>query len=152
MNIEILVDGEAALKLEINETLLKRFLQVHPSNTDAAKVAQSTSLTKAQAEELLSRIDTKSVLFLKQIAANNGSITWSEMMSIFNIDEWRSFSSAHGKGITRALRHILNDKGARLIWWKDEEWEDKEVEDLCRVYVDGEALQALRDATGVGSE
>ena len=45
------------------------------------------------------------------------------MKTIFETgkDDWSAYSAGYGKGITRALRHILDTKSARLIWWRDEE-------------------------------
>jgi hypothetical protein len=157
MNLELKIDDATVVKMELNEGFLSQLLQLKPS-VNAGVVTKSAPLTKAQAEELLSRIDGKSVLFLKQIAANNGSITWGEMKGIFGIEDWSTFTSGHGKGITRALRHILDDKSARLIWWVDKEWADNEgnylepnEEDRCKVYLDGVALQALREMSGVSA-
>jgi hypothetical protein len=153
MNLELQVDGEAVIKIELNATLLTQILQMKSPMPSAETIAKSAALTKVQVEELLSRIDAKSVHFLKAIAANNGSITWGEMRKIFGIadvKDWATYSSGHGKGITRALRNILNDKSARLIWWDDEEWEiPVSQQDSCNVYVDGAALQALREVSGL---
>jgi hypothetical protein len=155
MNFELRIDGKAVVNMELNHGLISGLLQLKPSTAGAETISQSASLTNAQAEELLSRIDGKSVQFLKQIAANNGSITWGEMKTIFSIGDWATFASGHGKGITRALRHMLDDKSARLFWWIDKDWVDDEgnnlapsEEDRCKVYVDGTALRALREISG----
>jgi hypothetical protein len=74
------------------------------------------------------------------------------MRNIFDIkekDDTTSFTARYGKGITRSLRNVLNNKSARLIWWNDEDWpEESEEWDRCKVYIDGPALQALHDAIG----
>jgi hypothetical protein len=109
-------------------------------------------MSKAQAQVLLSRVDEKSQHFLKQLAANDGAITWGEMRKIFGIveeDDWASFSAGYGKGITRALRNILQDKSARLVWRHDEDWNESQESDPCEVYIDGPALQALHEAASL---
>jgi hypothetical protein len=159
MNIELKVGGNVVVKVELDSAVISKLLQLNPYVIGSENIPRSTPFTKAQAEELLSRIDAKSAVFLRQIAANNGTITWGKMREIFGIaksdDDWTTFASGYGKGITRALRHILNDKSARLFWWsdEDEEWkcDDDGVEkwnsDAGLVHVDGRALQALREAT-----
>ena len=113
---------------------------------------RSTAMTKGQAEELLTKIDPRSARFLRKIAANNGKMTWEEMRSIFGIrgrTDWASYSGSYGRGITRAFRHLLKDRSASLVWWIDEDWENEPWgSDLVAVYVDGPALQALREASG----
>jgi hypothetical protein len=149
---EYIVGGRQRADLNLSTALAPKSLR----SLDAAIIAQtgsrSTPMSKGQAQELLSRIDPKSVELLTQIAANDGEITWGEIRSIFDIKEigdTTSFTARYGKGITRSLRNLLNDKSARLIWWNDEDWsEESEEWDQCKVYVDGSALQALRDAIG----
>lgn len=158
MNITLAVDGQVVININLDTALIPKLLPSFGGAITAHHhhMSKSTPVSKAQMEELLSRIDTKSVQFLKQLAANNGSITWGEMRSIFGIDttdDWTSFSAGYGKGITRALRNILQDKSARLIWWLDEEW-DEEAEDWdpYHVYIDGPALQTLRQAVGITTD
>jgi hypothetical protein len=142
-----------AASTSMGTTLIPKLLRSASAETEGLPVSKSTSMTKMQAEELLSRIDAKSAHFLRQLAANSGSITWGEMRDVFGIedeDDWSAFSAAFGKGVTRALRHILQDKSARLMWWNDDDWaeaEEKGTLDHFKVYVDGPALNALREAT-----
>jgi hypothetical protein len=101
--------------------------------------------------DLLSRIDQKSVHFLRAIAADpNGSISWQEMRKIFGLSktDWSGYSRSYGKGITRAFRHALGGhKSAKLIWWDDAAWDTHEWDDpACKVFIDGGALAALRAA------
>jgi hypothetical protein len=154
MNITLSVDGQVAIDMNVNTALIPKLLQSFGGAILAQAVPKSTPISKAQAQELLSRIDEKSVRFLKQLAANDGTISWGEMRKIFGIEkeeDWSSFSAGYGKGITRAVRHILADKSARLVWWIDEDWDQSEESDPCEVYVDGPALQALRDAAGIAN-
>jgi hypothetical protein len=46
---------------------------------------------------------------------------------------------------------LLSRRGVEsVVWWDDDEWpEPAEEWGPCEVYVDGPALQALREATGV---
>jgi hypothetical protein len=152
VNITISIDGEVAVKMDVNPSALAKLIQ-GVSLKAVTSGAKSTKATKDQMTELLSRIDPKSAYFLKQIAASDdGSITWGQMRAIFGIkneDDWNAYSNSYGKGITRAFRHILNDKSARLIWWDQHGWDEEEEWDVNTVYIDGEALQALRQATGV---
>lgn len=152
MNLELRVDGESFIKVDVNANVFSQLIKIlkSPIVTSAATIAKSAPLTVAQVDELFSRIDAKSVHFLKRLAANGGSITWGEMKEIFGISEWNTYSSGYGKGITRALRHILDDKSARLVWWIDAEWDELEEweQDPCKVYVDGAALHAIREVSG----
>jgi hypothetical protein len=148
MNIELRIDGRTVVNGSIDTAVLQSLLasvQATPS-----VVAQSTTMTAEQAEDLLASIDAKSAHFLKQIAANNGVIEWEDVKAIFGIsggddDGWGIYAGGFGKGITRAVRRIVDDKAARLIWWRDTEWN----KDVKRLYVDGPALEALRRAASV---
>ena len=151
MDFEIKIDGHVAVKAEINPSLFRSFLS---GTAPPFGVPKSAPLTAAQVEDLLSRIDTKSVQFLKQIAANNGRITWGDARTIFGIEDptdWSAFSASYGKGITRAVRNILGDRSARLVWWDDHDktWESTESKDPALLFVDGPALQALQQLNGV---
>lgn len=151
MNIILTVDNQVIIDMNLDTSLLPRLLQGCGGASVTQTVSKSTPMSKTQAQDLLSRIDEKSVIFLKQIAANNGTIAWGEMRKIFGIDDKEdttSFTARYGKGITRALRNLLNNKSARLVWWNDEDWDWESKEpDTFEVYVDGPALQALREAT-----
>ncbi len=153
MNLELRVNGEAVVKMEINATLLSQILQLKVSPAAAAEPAKSSPLTEAQAEELLSLVDEKCVEFLKRIAANQGVLTWGETKALFNIKDWDAFTAGPGKTLARAVRHILHDKSARLIWRIEHEWEglEKGEDEVCMLHVDGAALQALREAAGLGA-
>lgn len=149
MDFEIRIDGKVAVKLELNPSLIQGLLR---GTAIPHEVPKSSPVTPTQAEELLSRIDARSARFLKQIAVNNGGITWGEARAILGIDDpgdWAAFSAAYGKGITRALRHILGDKSARLVWWIDEDEQWASDQDSFRLYVDGPALRSLREVSGV---
>jgi len=146
MDLEFKINGETAVKATVNLAVLLRAM-----SADAAvesTISRSTSLNSRQAEELLRRVAPKSALFLKRIAENNGHISWKEMKQIFEITAWTEFSGSFGKGITRAIRHMLSDQSASLFYWNDEDdWENDP--DNQRVFIDGGALQALREATGL---
>jgi hypothetical protein len=143
---------EAKISILLKQELPDKQDNAPLSGVVSSAVAQSTTMTTAQVADLLSRIDPKSVHFLKQLAANNGAITWGDTRTIFGIadnDDWSSFSAGYGKGITRAMRHMLGDKSARLVWWKHtkQQWDDDPDSVVLRV--DGPTLHALRQATGV---
>jgi hypothetical protein len=149
MNFQVLLEGKSVVKVDVDLPVLVQMLRdaIH-----SEKRAQSTPATQKQMEELLSRIDQRSVQFLKEIASSDhGSITWRQMRSIFGIknpDDWSAYSGSFGKGITRAYRHILDDKTAKLVWWIDNDWKEVDWDDdMCSVFVDGQALTALRSAT-----
>jgi hypothetical protein len=151
MNLVLSVDGQVVIDMNVNTALVPKLFQTLGGELVAHSIPKSTTVSKVQMQALLSRIDLKSVHFLKQLAANNGSITWGEMRAIFGIEkkkDWSAFSAGYGKGITRALRHILQDKSARLVWWVDEDWDDEVDWDSCLVHIDGPALQALRATVG----
>jgi len=150
MNVEILVEGQSLVKIDLNLSVLMRVFREATGN-DGISNAKSTPGTEMQLRELLSRIDQRSVQFLKALAASeSGSITWTKMRGIFGIEEesdWVAYSGSFGKGITRAYRNIMGDKTAKLVWWIDSEWEDQDWDsENCSVYVDGPALVALRAA------
>jgi len=153
MNLELLVNGEAVVKMEINTTLLSQLLQLKVSPAGAAELAKSSPLTKAQAEALLSQVDKKCAEFLKRVAAGQGVLTWGETKALFNVKDWDAFTSGPGKTLARAARHVLHDKSARLVWRIEHEWEglEKGEDEVCMLHVDGAALQALREATGSGA-
>ena len=161
LNLELRLNNEAVAKLEINSSLISRLFQavVSPTAETAEPVAPATHakhaplsspLTKAQAEELLAQVDKTSAEFLKRIAANHGALTWGETKALFDLKDWEGFSSGPGRTILRAVRHIAHDKAARLIWRIEHEWEglEKGEDEVCRLHIDGVALQALREATG----
>jgi len=150
MHVDIFMEGTPVVKAEVNLAILLKLLS--GVALPPPMVAQSTQATTAQMADLLSRVDPKSVHFLRAIAANpNGSITFSEMRRIFGLkkDDWAGYSRSYGKGITRAFRHVLGGhKSAKLVWWDDAEWEaGADYDDpRCKVCIDGAALTALRGA------
>jgi hypothetical protein len=152
MNLELRVNGEAVVKMEIDAGLLARLLQVKASVV-GDEPAKSSPLTKAQAEDLLAQLDSKSVEFLKRLAAAHGALTWGETKALFKLKTWDDFASGPGKALARAVRHASDDKSARLVWRVEHEWEglEKGEDEVCMLRVDGAALQALREATGVGA-
>lgn len=152
MNLELRVNGEAVVKMEIDAGLLARLLQLKASVV-AGETAKSSPLTKAQAEELLAQLDSKSVEFLKRLAAAHGGLTWGETKALFKLKTWDDFVSGPGKALARAARHASGDKSARLVWRVEHEWEglEKGEDEVCMLRVDGAALQALREATGFGA-
>jgi hypothetical protein len=153
ISLELLVNGEAVVKMEINANLLSQIFQLNVSPAGAAEPAKSSPLTKAQAETLLSQVDEKCADFLKRVAANQGVLTWGETKALFHIKDWDAFASGPGKTLARAVRHVLHDKSARLVWRTEHEWEglEKGEDEVCMLHVDGAALQALREATGSGA-
>jgi hypothetical protein len=174
VNLEIIIDGKPLLKAEIDFSLFRNLLHgtpvpfEMPKSTPAStpmspaavpfEVPKSTPMSPAEITDLLSRIDPKSVTFLKQIGANNGTITWAATRVILGIEDpenWKAYSGGLGKGITRAMRKILGDESARLVWWDDNDprWESSpEDKDQALLYVDGPALKSLQQVKGVAAE
>jgi len=151
-NIVLTVDGQIAIDADINLPLIIKLLRGASVAALIQRVPKSTPISTDQARELLARVDEKSAHFLKQLAANGGEMTWGEMRKLFGIgdvQETSAFTNRYGKGITRALRHLLGDKSARLVWWDDFEWvwDDLDKVDGYKVYMDGPALRALQEAT-----
>ena len=153
MRFEINADGQTLVKIELEVSRITQLLKSGALHVQVNAVPQSTPMTKAQAEQLLSKVDPKSARFLRQVAVNKGTISWDDMRAIFGIEDvedWNAYALSYGKGITRAFRHLLQNKAARLVWWIDEDWEKEPWgSDLVAVYIDGPALQALREATGL---
>lgn len=150
MTLEMLLDGRSVVKVDLNLPIL---LQALESSVRKEANARSTPATEAQMRELLSRIDPRSAEYLKAIARNaDGTMTWKDMRPIFGIEkaeDWAAYSGSFGKGITRAYRKILGDQTAKLVWWNDADWQDVDWDDeMCAVFVDGPALEALRAAVG----
>lgn len=146
MNVEMLIDGQSVVKVDLNLPLLLRQLVLAAR---AQAEARSTPASEAQMRDLLSRIDQRSADFLKAVARNpDGSLHWKEMRVIFGIakeDDWAAYSGSFGKGITRAYRRIVGNNTAKLVWWNDADWEDADWDDdMCAVFIDGPALNALR--------
>ena len=109
---------------------------------------QSSPLSKTQAEALLGQLDKTSAEFLKRIAANHGALTWGETKTLFDLKDYEGFSSGPGRTILRTVRHIAQNKAARLIWRIEHEWEglEKGEDEVCRLHIDGGALEALQEA------
>lgn len=150
MMLEMLLDGHSVVKVDLNLPMLFQALQ---TSVRKEANARSTPATEAQMRDLLSRIDPRSAEYLKAIARNaDGTMTWKDMRPIFGIEkaeDWPAYSGSFGKGITRAYRKILGDPTAKLVWWNDADWEDVDWDDeMCAVFVDGPALDALRAAAG----
>ena len=146
MHLELRMNGEVVAKMEVNPNLMSQLLCM-----DAKSIIKSTPMSKAQAQLLIARLDEKSAEFLRRIASNDGWITWGEMKQHFGVKEWGAFRSGPGNRITRALRDILDDKSARLVWREEHEWEGLEdgEDEVCKAHVDGAALVALREAAGL---
>jgi hypothetical protein len=146
MNLEIKLDGKSVVNLEIDVHSLMLIAKTLTQEPPPLSESRSTPLSVTQARELLANIDPKSKAFLLKLAKQGGKLTWGEMRKIFELDDdagWSSYTRAWGKGITKAVRYILKDKQARLIWSVDEEWED-DCDPLGPVYVDGVALESLK--------
>jgi hypothetical protein len=152
VNLEIRLDGETLAKLEIDVTQLSRLL---PSTTHVPMARPSgplsSPMTKAQAQQLLSRVDTTCAEFLERLAAQRGMLTWGETKALFEVRNWEAFATGPGKQIAREVRHVLQDKSARLVWRIDQAWEELETggDEAIRLHIDGPALTALREATGL---
>ena len=152
VNLELRLDGETVAKLEIDATQLSRLL---PSTmhvpTPHPSAPLSSPMTKAQAQQLLSRVDTNCAEFLERLAADCGTLTWGETKTLFEVRNWEAFATGPGKQIAREVRHVLQDKSARLVWRIDHEWErDKGADEAFQLHIDGPALTALREAIGLG--
>ena len=109
-------------------------------------------MTKAQAQQLLSRVDTNCAEFLERLAADRGMLTWGETKALFEVRNWEAFATGPGKRIAREVRHVLHNQSARLVWRIDHEWEerDKGGDEAFQLHIDGPALTALREAIGLG--
>lgn len=140
--IVLQVGGVTVFDGNIHLSDLLKVITTQPETVKSA-IYKSTALSEEQMRQLMTKVDQKTVLFLKRIASNDGSITFGEMCQIFDIKEWSGFSSRFGKGLTKALRHMTGDATASLVWWVDDEWGIDDDPD-GEVYIDGPALQALK--------
>ena len=150
MQIQVIVDGQTVLDAALD---LDKLLGHGSGDSIVAQIVagrtvpKSTPISKEQAQELLSRLDPKTVTFLKQLAINGGKMTWSQMRTLFKIPQQgdtKAFTAHYGKGLTRSLRNITGDPSANLIFWDDDEWVDENKFDALYVYCDGPALAALQ--------
>jgi len=144
MQFELKIDGHPMASLDVDVAAVKAVL-AHLAFVPATNSARSTPMTPAQVRELLSRVDPKSVAFLTALAKSSGELRWPQMQEIFEIDAWNDYSRRFGKGITRALRFVLGDDNAKLVWWDEADWPDDEEWSQSKVYVDGQALQSLQE-------
>jgi hypothetical protein len=147
MELELRIDGQTVIKADVTPDLLNLIRGTAPHR----EVARSTPLTVPQVQELLSRIDARSVAFLKQLAANDGIMTWGDARPLFGItnhDDWSGYAQSFGRGITRAVRNVTGDSNARLVWWddRDKRWGGPDM-DAALLFIDGPALEALRQVT-----
>jgi len=144
MNIELRLDGEVVVRMDVNAGLLAQLVAMNSE----AKNIRSTPLTTSQAERLLATLSKKNADFLRIIAANDGWITWGEAKQLHEVRDWPAFKAGGWKEITQAMRDILNDKSASLLWRNEREWEglDEGENEICKIRVDGAALIALREA------
>jgi hypothetical protein len=150
MNLEIKLDGQTLVNIDINTQLAARAgREFRAPLPEATHSWRSTPMTVPQARELLSKIDPKSKVFLLELARKDGTLSWRDMRAIYELDaeaEWSVYSRGWGKGITRALRFIMKDNSAKLVWWNDDQWDELEEDDVDRglVHIDGPALAALQ--------
>lgn len=141
MRIELSIDGTSVVKIDIDrDELISRLFD--PSERQTRQAVFSTPITTVQARDLISRLNPKTVMFLRELAKAGGSISWANIQAIFGVTEWKEFSNSYNRGITRALRNITKDSGAWLVNWNDKEW----AEGNERVFIEGPALEALREA------
>ena len=144
MNFEIFADGKSVVKADVDVSTIFRLVAGMAAENPVA--ARSTPATAEQMAAVMDSIDPRSAQFLRELALDaSGSIRWRRMTQIFGIERWPEFSGSFGKGITRAFRHTLNDKTAKLFWWDDNTWDDED-DNTQLVFVDGPALAALRHA------
>ncbi|MCA0422181.1 MAG: hypothetical protein LCH61_02465 [Proteobacteria bacterium] len=146
MNIRIIAEGEMVANINVDLVKFAALLSA-VARKPSTGPQRSADISVRQVEELLGRLDAKSVLLLKRIAENDGEASWAEMQEIYGLDEydWSGFSSRYGKGITRSLRNITGVKSDILLFWDDEEWPENDWSE-AKVYIDGSALRALKDA------
>ena len=153
MDIEIRINGESLVKMDVNAELLSQIVSLKSEILHADKHARSTPLTVEQAHELLSKVDAETSHFLNRIAANHGWVTWGETLHTFGIRRWIEFVNGPKKKLTATLRHLVHNHSAQLVWRDEHDWEglDEGTDEICKLYVDGAALRALRTATGAAA-
>lgn len=149
--IQIVIDGQLAVNASIDLAALGFGSQ--QTSLTHERVSKNTPMTTPQAREILSRIDARSAEFLRQIAANGGQITFGEARTTYGIGapgDWSAYASIFGRGITRAVRKVLADTSARLVWWEDSDptWKENDF-DAAKLFIDGHALESLREVITV---
>jgi len=143
VKFEVRLDGEVVAKVEVDANLIAQIFRV-----EAPAEIKSTPLNKSQVDELLAGLDDRQIRFCNHIAANDGWITWGEVKQNFGVRDWDAFTDGPGREINAALQNLVRDKSARLFWRDEKEWFGREEgeNEVCKIYVDGAALAALRQA------
>ncbi|CAA9533259.1 MAG: hypothetical protein AVDCRST_MAG31-2588 [uncultured Sphingomonas sp.] len=141
---QFMIGGETVCEGKLH---LRRLLS-STAQAPAATNYKSFPISPAQAQQLLRKVDAKTVDFLRVLAEKQGEVSFGEMKKIFGIKEWSDFSTRYGKGLTRALRHLTDNSSATLLWWVDDEWKSNDDAE-GPIYVDGTALKSLRLAFGL---
>jgi uncharacterized protein YheU (UPF0270 family) len=108
----------------------------------------SAPITVAQAKELISLLDEKSVALLRQIVLGHGSITWPEVQKICGIKgtDFGQYHNQYGVKIEKAVRTVSQGEHRYVITYEDgapawdtEDWKDVKLE------IDGPALTSLKE-------
>ena len=89
-------------------------------------------MTKAQAQQLLSRVDTTCAEFLERLAADRGTLTWGETKALFEVRNWEAFATGPGKQIAREVR----DEALADVADADLAAATRVLEHVCRVLDD----------------
>ncbi len=108
----------------------------------------SAPITVAQAKELVSLLDEKSIELLRQIVLGGGSITWPQVQKICGIKgtNFRQYRDQYDKKINHAVRMVTQGEHGGLITYEDgapewcaDDWKDAKLE------IDGPALMSLKE-------
>lgn len=149
-NLELRLDGHTVAKVEIDTDLLRRLIGVAaPARNGAAEAPhKSAALTTPQARDLLKHAGKPMADFLSRLVEEHGAITWGEAKQTFDVRTFAEFAEGPLKKLEKSVHRLGGEHNSPLIWRVEHEWIglEKGEDEVCRLHIDGPALEALREA------
>jgi len=154
VNFELRLDGRVVASGNIDKALLAQAFGsvAAAAGGGATPLARarfrSAPMTPAQASELWQALEPAHRAFLARLVEERGALTWGETKALFGLKSWDDYASGPGKAIERQVHRVLADKHTHLVWRVEHEWVglEKGEDEVCRLHVDGPALEALAEA------
>jgi hypothetical protein len=151
MRVELQFGGKIVINGNIAEADLRSLMSLAKS-AQVEEPWYSAPITVAQAKELVSLLDTKSVELLRQIVLGGGSITWPQVQKICDIKgtDFGQYHYRYGDKIERILWMITQGEHRYLITYEDgaPAWETDDWKDV-KLEIDGPALLSLKEVLAV---
>jgi hypothetical protein len=153
MRVEVQFEGELVITGNVAEANLGSLMGLL-TNVKVEKRLEpdeppySDPITAAQAKELVSRLDTRCVELLRQIALGGGSITWPQVQKICGIKgrNFGQYLDQYHHKINDAVRMVTRGEHRFLITYEDgaPAWETPDWKD-AKLEIDGPALMSLKE-------